>query len=71
MEILRMFVNPLENILDLDLVFFTLQDSLPLFTLRHLVEFKHFVDEYPEGPSEPKYLELALGTPGETFYHLP
>jgi len=71
MEILRVFFNLLENFLDLDLVFFTLQNSLPLFTLRHLVEFKHFVDEYPAGPSEPKYLEVALDTPGETFYHLP
>jgi len=39
MEILRVLVNLLEGFLNLDLVFFILQDSLPCSPLRHLVEF--------------------------------
>ena len=47
MEILSVFVNLLEDLLNLDLVFFVLQNSLPCRPLRHLAEFEHFVDEYP------------------------
>ena len=47
MEILRMFVDPLEGVFDLLLVFFALQNFLPRCPLRHLAEFKHVIDEYP------------------------
>ena len=47
MEILRMFVDPLENLCDLLLVFFALQDLLPRRPLRHLAEFEHVINEYP------------------------
>ena len=47
MKILRMFIDPLENLRDLLLVFFTLQNSLPRRPLRHLSEFEHVINEYP------------------------
>jgi hypothetical protein len=47
MEILRMFVDTLEGLCDLRLVFFALQDFLPRCPLRHLVEFEHVINEYP------------------------
>ena len=47
MEILRVFVDVLEGLFNLLLVFFILQNSLPRYPLRHLVEFEHFIDEYP------------------------
>ena len=47
MEIFRMFVDPHEDFCDLRLVFFTLQNFLPRRPLRHLVEFKHVIDEHP------------------------
>ena len=45
MEILRMFVDPLEGLCDLLLVFFALQDFLPCRSLRHLAEFEHVINE--------------------------
>jgi len=47
MEILRVFINLLEGLSNLGPVFFILQNFLPRRPLRHRVEFKHFVDEYP------------------------
>jgi len=47
MEILRVLVNLLEHLLNLDIVFFILQNSLPCRPLQHLVEFEHFIDENP------------------------
>ena len=47
MEILRMFVDPLERVFDLLPVFFALQNFLPRRPFRHLAEFKHVIDEYP------------------------
>ena len=47
MEILRMFVDPLEGLCDLLLVFFALQNSLPRRPLRHLAEFEHTINENP------------------------
>ena len=47
MEILRMFVDPLESVFDLLLVIFALQNFLPRRPLRHLAEFKHVIGEYP------------------------
>ena len=47
MEILRVFVDVLEGLFNLRLVFFILQNSLPRRPLHHLVEFEHFIDEYP------------------------
>ena len=48
MEILRMFVDPVEDLCDLLHVFFTLQNFLPRRPLRHIAEFEHVVNEYPE-----------------------
>ena len=39
MEILRVLVDLLDGFLNLDLVFFVLQNSLPCSPLRHPVEF--------------------------------
>ena len=47
MESLRMFVDPLEGLCDLLLVFFVLQNSLPRRPLRHLAEFEHTINENP------------------------
>ena len=47
MEILRVFVDVLEGLFNLHLVFFVLQNSLPRSPLRHFVEFEHFINEYP------------------------
>ena len=47
MKILRVFVDVLEGLFNLHLVFFVLQNFLPHRPLRHLVEFEHFIDEYP------------------------
>ena len=47
MEILRMFVDPVEDLCDLLRVFFTLQNFLPRRPLRHLAEFEHVINEYP------------------------
>jgi hypothetical protein len=47
MEILRMFVDPLEDLCDLFLVIFTLQNFLPRRPLRHVAEFEHVINEYP------------------------
>ena len=47
MEILRVFVDVLEGLFNLRLVFFILQNSLPCRLLQHLVEFKHFINEDP------------------------
>ena len=47
MEILRMFVDPREDLCDLLLVFFVLQDFFPRRPLRHLAEFEHVINEYP------------------------
>ena len=47
MEILRMFIDSLERLLDLLLVFFALQNFLPSRPLQHLVEFEHIINQYP------------------------
>ena len=47
MKILRMFVDPLEGLCDLLLVFFALQDFLPRRPLRHFAEFEHVLNEHP------------------------
>ena len=47
MKILRMFVDPLEGLFDLLLVFFVLQNLLPRRPLQHLAEFEHVVNQYP------------------------
>ena len=45
MEILRIFVDPLEYLCDLLLVFFALQNFLPSCPLRHITEFEHIINE--------------------------
>ena len=50
-----MFIDPLENLCDLLLVFFTLQNSLPRRPLRHLAEFDDVIDEYPAQYQNQKY----------------
>ena len=47
MEILCMFVDPLENLCDLLLIFFVLQNLLPRRPLQHLAEYEHVINEYP------------------------
>ena len=47
MEILRMFIDLLEYLCNLLLVFFALQKFLPRRPPRHLAEFKYVIDEYP------------------------
>jgi len=47
MEILCMFVDPLEDLCDPRLVFFILQNPLPYPPLQHIIEFKDIIDEYP------------------------
>ena len=47
MEILCMFIDPFEDLCDLRLIFFVLQNPLPRRPLRHLVEFNHVINEYP------------------------
>ena len=47
MKILSMFVDPLEGLRDLLLVFFALQDFLPRRPLRHLTEFEYVINEHP------------------------
>ena len=47
MEILRMFIDPLEGLFDLLLVFFALQNFLPGPSLQHLAELEHVVNQYP------------------------
>ena len=44
MEILRMFIDSLERLLDLLLVFFALQNFLPSRPLQHLAELEHVVN---------------------------
>ena len=47
MEILRIFVDPLEGLFDLLLVFFALQNFLPRRPLQHLAELERVVNQYP------------------------
>ena len=47
MEILRMFVDLAENLCNLLLVFFALQNFLPRRPLRHLTKFEHVIKKYP------------------------
>jgi len=47
MEILCMFVDPLEDFCDPLLVFFVLQNPLQCRPLQHVAEFEHVIDEYP------------------------
>ena len=47
MEILRMFVDPLEGLCDLLPVLFAFQNFLPRRPLRHLAEFEHVINECP------------------------
>ena len=47
MEILRMFIDPLEGLFDLLLVFFALQNFLPRRPLQHLAELERVVNQYP------------------------
>ena len=47
MEILRMFVDPLEDLFDRLLVFFLLKNSLPSRPLRHRAQFENIINEYP------------------------
>jgi hypothetical protein len=47
MKILCMFVNTLELLFDLLIVFFALQHFIPCRPLRHLAEFERIINEYP------------------------
>ena len=47
MEILRMFVDPLEDLCELLLFFFAFQNFLPRCPVRHHVEFEQVIDEDP------------------------
>jgi hypothetical protein len=47
MEILRMFVDPLEGLRNLLFVFFALQNFLPRRPLQHFAEFENIIDQYP------------------------
>jgi hypothetical protein len=71
MEILRMFIDPLEGPCNLLLVFFALQNSLPCRHLRHLVEFEHVINEYPAQNQNRNVQKLALSAPSKALYHLP
>ena len=46
MEILRIFVDPLEGLFDLLLVFFVLQNLLPRRPFQHLAELEHVINQY-------------------------
>ena len=71
MEILCMFVDLLEKLRDLLLVFFALQDFLPRCPLRHLAEFEHVIDEYPAQYQNLNVHEVVLSAPSKVLYHLP
>ena len=71
MEILRMFVDPLEDLCDLLLVFFAFQNFLPRRPIRHLDEFKHVINEYPAQYQNRNIHEVALSARKKALYHLP
>ena len=71
MEILRMFINLLENLCDRFLVFFALQNFLPRRPLRHLTEFEHVIDEYTAQYQNRYVHDVALSAPRKALYHLP
>ena len=71
MEILRMFVDLLEGLYDLLLVFFVLQNSLPRRPLRHLTELEHVISEYPAQYQNRNVHEVTLSAPSKALYHLP
>ena len=69
MEILRMFIDLLENICDRLLVFFALQNFLPRRPLRHLTEFEHVINKYPVQYQNRNVHEVTLSAPSKSFYH--
>ena len=71
MEILRMFVDSLEDLRNLLLVFIALQNFLPCRPLRHLTEFEHVIDECPAQYQNRNVDEIALSAPSKVFYHFP
>ena len=71
MEILRMFVDSLEDLRNLLLVFIALQNFLPCRPLRHLTEFEHVIDECPAKYQNRNVHEVALSAPSKALYHLP
>ena len=71
MEILRMFVDPLEGLCDLLLVFFAFQNFLPRFPLRHLAEFEYVINEYSAKCQNRNVHEIAMSAPSKVLYHLP
>ena len=54
MEILRTFIDLLENLCDCLLVFFALQNFLPRRSLPHLTEFEHVINKHPTQCQLPK-----------------
>ena len=71
MEILRLFIDLLENLCDLLLVFFALQNFLPRRPLRHLTEFEYVINKYPAQYQNRNVHELALSAPSKAFYNFP
>ena len=71
MEILRLFVDPLENLYDPLLVFFAFQNFLPRCPPPHLAKYENIIDEYPAQHQNRNVHEVALTAPSEVLYHLP
>ena len=69
MEILRMFIDLLEDICDRLLVFFALQNFLPRCPLRHLTEFENAINKHPAQYQNRNVHEVALSAPRKSFYH--
>ena len=71
MEILRLFIDLLEGVCDLLLVFFVLQKFLPCRPPRHLAKFEHVINKYPTQYQNRNVHEIALNAPSKAFYHFP
>ena len=66
-----MFIDQLEGLRNLLLVFFTLQNFLPRRPLRHLGQFEHVFIKYPAQYQNRNVHEVALSSPSKAFYHFP
>ena len=71
MEILRTFIDLLENLCDRLLVFFALQNFLPRRPLRYFTEFEHVINKHPAQYQYRNVHEVALSSPSKSFYHFP
>jgi hypothetical protein len=62
-----MFVDPLEGLRDLLLVFLAFKNFLPRCPLRHLDEFEHVIDEYPAQYQKKKVHDVAIERTQKSF----